>query len=71
MYGTADTDQYGSLPMFPALYGDVSEERIERAVERIIDVADHVFLNGGATQAQYDAWMRALDAWATKLYRTR
>lgn len=57
-------DGYGDLPVFPTLYGMVTEERIERNVERLMDSADHLFMAGKATQAQYDAWVKALDAWA-------
>ena len=39
-YITAGTDRYGPLPMFPAFHDKPSEERIERAVERLTDVAD-------------------------------
>jgi hypothetical protein len=55
--------KFGQLPMpnGPAPRG---EEQRERAVERLVDSADRVFLAGRATQAQYDAWNRALDKWA-------
>lgn len=63
---TAGTELYGNLPMFPCLdYAPITEERIERAVERLVDAADAIFLKGGATQAQYDRWSRQLNAWAT------
>lgn len=63
---TADSDLYGSLPMFPCLdYAPITEDRIERAVERLVDCADAQFMAGKATQAQYDAWSRQLSAWAT------
>lgn len=58
------TSPYGDhLPIFPTLYGKLSEDRLERIVERLVDRADHHFLAGRATQAQYDAWMKALDRW--------
>ncbi len=66
-YITADTDRYGPLPMFPTLYSP-SEDRIERAVERLTDVADKLFLNAKVTQAQYDAWMSALNRWSADYY---
>ena len=68
MYITGNSDRYGPLPMFPAFHEKPSEERIERAVERLTDVADRLFLNGKVTQAQYDAWVSALNRWASDYY---
>lgn len=62
---TADTEMYGKLPMFPCLdYLPITEERIERAVERLMDAADRIFLSTDTTQAQYDAWCKQLNKWA-------
>lgn len=66
---TAGTELYGNLPLFPCLdYLPVTEERVERAVERLFNSADAIFLKGGATQAQYDAWSARLAAWSAEQY---
>jgi hypothetical protein len=56
---------YGDhLPMFPTFYDRPSEDKLERTIERLTDRADAAFMAGKATQAQYDAWTRALSNWA-------
>lgn len=60
---------YGKhLPMFPTLYSlpdyPLTDERVEREVERLVDRADKAFLAGKATQEQYDLWSIALTRWA-------
>jgi hypothetical protein len=55
--------------MLHTVTGPITEDRIERAVERLVTAADRVFLAGGATQQQYDRWNVALDTWANE-YRT-
>lgn len=53
------------LPIFPCLdYRPITEDRIERVVERLVDRADAALLDGRATQRQYDAWQKALRDWA-------
>jgi hypothetical protein len=64
---TADSKEYGSLPMFPMLYTQ-NEERIERAVERLMDCADAQLMGNRVTQAQYDVWVKALNRWADDCY---
>lgn len=65
-------DHYGPLPMFPVLYHrpdyPLSEDRIEREAERLIDRADAAFLAGRATQEQYDLWNIALNRWTREHY---
>jgi hypothetical protein len=64
---TAGTKLYGNLPIFPTLRDyphPITEDRIERAVERLTDVADHLFMTGGVNQQQYDRWVIALENWA-------
>jgi hypothetical protein len=61
--------RYGKLPLFPALYGEITEERIERMVERMFNVGDAIFTNGDATQEQYDAWSDMLGNYANRLYQ--
>ena len=60
---------YGKLPIFPALYGDVTEDRIERFVERMFDVGDKILMQGDATQEQYDEWSAMLGDYANRLYK--
>ena len=61
----AITSPYGeNLPIFPTLYGCPGEAEVERVVERLMDRADKALMRGLATQVQYDAWVRALDAWS-------
>jgi hypothetical protein len=52
------------LPIFPTLYGAVTEDRLERCVERLMDRADAALMSGRATQQQYDSWCAALSRWA-------
>jgi hypothetical protein len=61
--------RYGKLPIFPALFGEVTEERIERMVERMFNVGDEILLSNGATQEQYDEWVDQLGNYANRLYR--
>lgn len=60
------------LPIFTFFYETPSrpltEARIEREAERLMDAADRAYLAGKATQAQYDAWVKALDRWANEQY---
>lgn len=63
---------YGDhLPIFPMLNAPYTEERIERAVERLVDRADTAFMAGKATQEQYDAWNAALNKWANRQHDIR
>lgn len=67
---TANSSQYGSLPMFPCLdYRPFDEAKIERHVEHMMNAADRRFLAGEVTQSQYDAWVIALENWAAAHYR--
>jgi hypothetical protein len=61
--------RYGKLPIFPTLYGEVTEARIERMVERMFDVGDAILLSGDATQEQYDDWAAMLGNYANRLYK--
>lgn len=60
------------LPLFPMLYSwasnPITEDRIERTVERVIDRADIALMEGKATQDQYDRWNVALNSWVRGLY---
>lgn len=42
----------------------MSEDEIERRVERMVDALDRRFMNGKMDQAQYDAEMAKIDAWS-------
>lgn len=58
---------YGEhLPIMPYFHMPASEERIERAAERLMDRADAALMAGKCSQAQYDRWTKALDAWANE-----
>lgn len=62
---------YGDrLPIFPHLAMPYTEDHIERVVERLVDRADAAFMAGKATQEQYDAWHKALNAWSDRQYHT-
>jgi len=61
--------RFGKLPIFPALYGDVTENRIERFVERMYDIGDKILMQGDATQEQYDEWSDMLGNYANRLYQ--
>ena len=62
---------YGDyLPIFPCLdYQPITEDRIERTIERLYNRADAALMNDKATQAQYDAWTKVLNNWADKQYQ--
>lgn len=47
----------------------MTEEQIERAVERKIDAIDRLFLLGTYDQAHYDMALKAVDAFAEAAYR--
>lgn len=50
----------------------LTEDQIERVVEKRTDTLDEEFLSGKMKQAAYDANCKALDEWATREYaRTR
>ena len=54
------------LPIFHTPGAPMSEFSAERWAERYTDRADREFMAGRATQEQYDAWTKALDAWVTR-----
>lgn len=47
----------------------MTEDQIERKVERYIDHLDRVFLNGDMTQDNYDKAIREIHEWAETKYR--
>lgn len=57
------TNETSILPNLPKMIG-ASEEKIERHVERLMDLADAILMRGDFTQAEYDAWTKRLDVWA-------
>lgn len=58
---------YGQhMPIFPIFYDKPSDAALEGAAERLMDRADKAFMAGKATQAEYDRWTRALDAWTNR-----
>jgi hypothetical protein len=42
----------------------MTEEQIERRVERVMDALDAQLMSGSLTQADYDCNVRDLNAWA-------
>ena len=62
------------LPIFPTFDFDaptpITEDGIERTVERLVDRADKAFMAGKTTQAQYDRWSKRLNEWATDQINT-
>jgi hypothetical protein len=51
--------------------GEMTEEQIERRVEKRTDAVDRDFMAGRLSQTEYDAAMRELTAWADREYRFR
>jgi hypothetical protein len=64
------SEPYGRhLPIFPCLdYAPLTDARIERAAERLVDRADALFMSGDATLDQYDAWFKRLNEWIDEQY---
>ena len=52
------------MPRAPDASYYSTDEALERAIERLVNRADSLFLAGRATQEQYDAWMRELNRWS-------
>ena len=48
----------------------MTEEQIERRVERAMDRLDGRLLSGELSQGEYDVLARDLDAWATAQYES-
>ena len=46
----------------------MTEDRIERIVEREMDKLDKLFLNGGISIERYDEEVAFLDRWASRQY---
>jgi hypothetical protein len=46
----------------------MTEEQIERSVERRVDSADRALMNGHLSQAEYDAHMADINRWADAQY---
>lgn len=42
----------------------MTEDQVERRVERMVDLLDAAFMRGDFTQEEYDARMKAVDEWA-------
>lgn len=47
----------------------MTEEQIERAVERKVNALDARFMNSAMTQAEYDELSAAIAQWADNEYR--
>lgn len=59
------------LPSFPTLTGRITDERIERTAERLMDIADIALVSGVARQDAYDDWCRRLHIWTGQQYEQR
>lgn len=57
-----------TLPYFFVHPWALSENSIERAVERAMSVADAKLLAGRISQDTYDSYIRAFDEWAENAY---
>ena len=49
-------------------YRYLTEDEIERRVEKMVDHLDRVFMNGDMTQKNYDLAMLNLHDWAERQY---
>lgn len=49
----------------------MTEDQIERRVERLFDALDRRFMNSAMTQAEYDAAAADISAWADAQYGRR
>ena len=47
----------------------MTEDQIERIVERRVDGIDRRYLSTGMTEAEYDAELKTVFRWATEQYR--
>ena len=47
----------------------MTENQIERIIERKMDILDDRLMNGQLTQQQYDREVRELNRWARKQYK--
>lgn len=47
----------------------MTEDQIERKVERMTDKLDAALMNNQMTQQEYDAEMKALDLWTVQQYK--
>ena len=47
----------------------MTEDQIERRVERRVDILDSALMSGRLTQAEYDDEMKRLHNWADDQYR--
>jgi hypothetical protein len=63
-------EPYGRhLPLFPHIYDcrPITENALERMIERLMDRADAALLDNRATQDQYNSWVAALNQWANRV----
>lgn len=64
----SSTRPYGdNLPLFPTFYTTPTAMRLQFVIERLTDNAGRALLAGKASRAEYDAWAKALDVWASKV----
>jgi hypothetical protein len=60
-------------PMLPQGFRneELTEDRIERMVESLIDRADAILMSGACSQKDYDLRIRSIDCWSGTLYARR
>lgn len=61
-----------SFPILPTLYATysnpITEDRIERAAERLTNVVDAIYMDGPMTLEEYDAAMASIKAWVDRYF---
>lgn len=61
-----------NMPMLTTLYHwpsrPLTEDRIEREAERLMDKVDAMLMSGHCSQAQYDRWCKLHRQWIDRAY---
>jgi hypothetical protein len=52
------------MPCFLAFEGPITEDRLERTIEKLCNAADAAYMAGKATTEQYEGWYEALSDWS-------
>lgn len=55
--------EFSPLPTYNPTW---SEDFVERMIEHRVDIADKAFMGGLCSQEEYDARIKAIDAWAAR-----
>lgn len=59
------------LPNFPEINERITEEQLERIIEKLIDAADKLLMNNSVNQEEYNEWFKQLRKWENSLYDRR